>query len=83
MNSYSFFYLYIKNDIYSKQKLWMKILIITGRKNIWNQIEREAKELAFGVPSREVDEVLRSQDQDWFFKGPRQLPQQHQGSAVE
>lgn len=55
---------------------------LAGRRNIWNEMEREAKELAFGLPSTEVDEILRSQDQDWFFKGPRQVPEQ-QGHADE
>ncbi|KAL2547348.1 7S globulin [Forsythia ovata] len=50
------------------------------KKNIINQFEREAKELAFGVSAREVDEVFRSQNEEFFFKGPRQ---QHQGRADE
>lgn len=56
---------------------------LAGKKNIWNQVEKEAKELAFGIPSREVESILENQKQDWFFKGPRQQPQQHQGRAYE
>ncbi|KAL2556793.1 cupin family protein [Forsythia ovata] len=48
---------------------------LAGKKNIINQYEREAKELAFGVSAREVDEVFRSQNEEFFFKGPRQQPQ--------
>lgn len=50
----------------------------TGRRNIINQLEREAKELAFGVSAREVDEVFGSQNDEGFVKGPRQ---QQQGRA--
>lgn len=52
--------------------------VFTGRRNVVNQLEREAKELAFGIPAREVDEVFRSQQEEFFFKGPRQ---QHQGRS--
>ncbi|KAL7126632.1 hypothetical protein ABFS83_14G201200 [Erythranthe nasuta] len=45
---------------------------LAGRKNVMNQLEREAKELAFGMPAREVDDIFRSQKEEFFFKGPRQ-----------
>lgn len=45
---------------------------------MFKQLEREAKELAFGVPAREVDEVFNSQQEEYFFRGPRQ---QGQGRA--
>lgn len=45
---------------------------LAGKRNVINQIEREAKELAFGMPAREVEEVFRSQQEEFFFKGPRQ-----------
>lgn len=41
-----------------------------GRGNVMNQLEREAKELAFGMPAREVEEVFRSQKEEFFFQGP-------------
>lgn len=44
-----------------------------------SQLEREAKELSFGVPARLVDEVFRSQEEVFFFQGPRQ---QSQGRAA-
>ncbi|XP_075492093.1 vicilin Cor a 11.0101-like [Primulina tabacum] len=49
---------------------------LAGKRNVINKLEREAKELAFGVPEREVDQVFRSQEEEFFFKGPRQ---QHRG----
>ncbi|KAK2997987.1 hypothetical protein RJ639_026653, partial [Escallonia herrerae] len=55
-----------------------EIVPLAGRENIINQLQREAKELAFNVPAREVDEVFKSQEEEFFFKGPRE---QHQGRA--
>ncbi|KAL6978552.1 hypothetical protein U1Q18_020220 [Sarracenia purpurea var. burkii] len=52
--------------------------LLAGRKNIINQVEAEAKELGFGVPSREVDEVFKNQKEEFFFPGPRQ---RHEGRA--
>ncbi|KAG6429138.1 hypothetical protein SASPL_107178 [Salvia splendens] len=43
---------------------------LAGRRNVMNQLEREAKELAFGMPAREVEEVLRSQKEEFFLEGP-------------
>ncbi|KAA8550838.1 hypothetical protein F0562_002522 [Nyssa sinensis] len=51
---------------------------LAGRRNVINQLEREAKELAFAVPAREVEEVFRNQKEEFFFRGPRQ---QHEGRA--
>ncbi|XAR61182.1 hypothetical protein NMG60_11034815, partial [Bertholletia excelsa] len=43
---------------------------LSGRRNIFIQLEREVKELAFGAPAREVDEVFQSQEDEFFGKGP-------------
>lgn len=43
---------------------------LAGKRNVMNQLEREAKELAFGMPAREVEEVLRSQKEEFFLEGP-------------
>ncbi|KAK6120069.1 hypothetical protein DH2020_046199 [Rehmannia glutinosa] len=51
---------------------------LAGKRNVMNQLERQAKELAFGMPAREVEEVFNSQQDEFFFKGPRQ---QHQGRS--
>ncbi|KAL8513632.1 hypothetical protein ACS0TY_012933 [Phlomoides rotata] len=45
---------------------------LAGKSNVMKQLEREAKQLAFGVPAREVDEVFNSQPEEFFFRGPRQ-----------
>ncbi|KAL8513623.1 hypothetical protein ACS0TY_012924 [Phlomoides rotata] len=52
---------------------------LAGKSNVMKQLEREAKQLSFGVPAREVDEVFNSQPEEFFFRGPRQ---QHQGRAT-
>ncbi|KAI7991629.1 Vicilin-like antimicrobial peptides 2-2 [Camellia lanceoleosa] len=45
---------------------------LAGRRNIINQLSPEAKELAFNAPAREVDEVFKNQEDEFFFEGPRQ-----------
>lgn len=51
---------------------------LAGRKNIFNHFKKDAKELAFGASEQEVDEVFKSQEEECFFKGPRQ---QNEGGA--
>ncbi|MGI4699468.1 cupin domain-containing protein, partial [Klebsiella pneumoniae] len=53
---------------------------LAGENNIFNQMEKVAKELAFNTPSQEVDEVLRGNNKEWFFKGPNH---QQPGRASE
>ncbi|KAL0376648.1 UNVERIFIED_CONTAM: Vicilin Car i [Sesamum calycinum] len=45
---------------------------LAGQDNIWNQVESEAKELSFKMPAREVEEILRRQEQSYFLPGPGQ-----------
>lgn len=45
---------------------------LAGQRNILKNIEKEAKELAFATSAEEVDEVFRNQEEEFFFKGPRQ-----------
>lgn len=33
-------------------------------------MQREAKELAFNFPARDVDRIFKSQDEEFFFPGP-------------
>ena len=47
-------------------------LLAAGKRNIVNDMENVAKELAFSVPAREVDRIFRSQNEDYFFPGPTQ-----------
>ncbi|KAK6937561.1 Cupin 1, partial [Dillenia turbinata] len=50
-----------------KYSLAVLLVFYGGRGNIMNQMEKEAKELAFGVPAREVEEVFKSQHEDGFL----------------
>ncbi|KAF2325207.1 hypothetical protein GH714_025295 [Hevea brasiliensis] len=52
---------------------------LAGKNNVVNKMEREAKELAFGVKAREVEQVFGNQDEELFFPGPRQ--HQREGRA--
>ncbi|WOL15287.1 cupincin-like [Canna indica] len=44
---------------------------LAGSNNVLNRMEREAKELAFGVEAEEVDEVLNAQPESVFLPGPK------------
>ena len=37
-------------------------------------MEREVTDLSFGVPWKEVDEVLKAQRKSIFMEGPKQMP---------
>ncbi|KAK4478106.1 hypothetical protein RD792_017371 [Penstemon davidsonii] len=45
---------------------------LAGRENVWNIVESEAKELSFGLPASEVEEIFRSQEESYFLSGPGQ-----------
>ncbi|MCE3051994.1 hypothetical protein HAX54_051373 [Datura stramonium] len=45
---------------------------LAGKQNIWKNIEREAKELSFNMPGREIEEIFQKQDQSFFVAGPEQ-----------
>lgn len=55
-------------------------VLLAGRNNVFNQIERRAKEMAFNIPAREVEEILNNQEETFFFPGPNK--RQEQGRAV-
>lgn len=44
---------------------------VAGRNNVVSKMERQAKELAFGVPSKLVDEVFSRQQEEMFVRGPQ------------
>ncbi|CAL9023709.1 unnamed protein product [Prunus brigantina] len=48
---------------------------LAGKKNVVSQFDREAKELAFNVPAREVDRIFNNQDNEFFFEGPNEQPE--------
>ncbi|XP_048140828.1 vicilin Cor a 11.0101-like isoform X2 [Rhodamnia argentea] len=56
---------------------------LAGRRNIINLMEREAKELAFNFPSRDVERIFRSQEEDFFFAGPEEWREGERGYADE
>ncbi|XP_055814241.1 vicilin Cor a 11.0101-like [Solanum dulcamara] len=47
-----------------------EIVPLAGRNNVMSQLEREALELGFGLPAREVEQIFRSQQEEFFFQGP-------------
>ncbi|OVA05422.1 Cupin 1 [Macleaya cordata] len=55
--------------------------LLAGRDSMLNQIEKEAKELAFNLPAREVEEIFNNQKETFFFPGPSH--RQEQGRAFE
>ncbi|KAK4764754.1 hypothetical protein SAY86_025844 [Trapa natans] len=46
------------------------IHMLAGKRNIVSLMQREAKELAFDFPAREVDRIFKSQEEEFFFPGP-------------
>ncbi|XP_050364792.1 vicilin Cor a 11.0101 [Argentina anserina] len=55
---------------------------LTGKSNVVSQFEREAKELAFGVPVKEVDRIFNKQQDQFFFEGPNNQQQGRMWSVV-
>ncbi|CAN4091292.1 unnamed protein product [Withania somnifera] len=55
---------------------------LAGKQSIWRNVDREAKELAFNMPGREVEEILQKQDQSYFVAGPEHR-QQHRERGEE
>ncbi|MQM19337.1 hypothetical protein Taro_052339 [Colocasia esculenta] len=55
-------------------------IFLSGKNNILKQLESEAKELSFNMPSREVDEFLNRQQERMFIPGPEQ---QRQGKSLK
>ncbi|XP_018682500.2 vicilin Cor a 11.0101-like [Musa acuminata AAA Group] len=45
---------------------------LAGRNNVLKQLDREAKELSFDMPAREVDEVLNAQGEQIIVAGPEE-----------
>lgn len=48
-----------------------------------NDFEKEAKELAFNSPAREVERIFRNQDEEFFFPGPNGQRRDERGRAFE
>ncbi|KAG5587856.1 hypothetical protein H5410_048290 [Solanum commersonii] len=45
---------------------------LAGQENIWRNVNREAKELSFNMPAREVKEILQNQDESYFVAAPKE-----------
>ncbi|XP_038882302.1 vicilin Car i 2.0101 [Benincasa hispida] len=43
---------------------------LAGRENIMNEVDREAKELAFNVEGKQAEEIFKSQKESFFTEGP-------------
>ncbi|KAL2935638.1 Vicilin-like antimicrobial peptides 2-1 [Bienertia sinuspersici] len=54
---------------------------LAGQRSIYKNLEKEAKKLAFAASAEEVDEVLASQEEEFFFRGPRQQ-KHHRGYSI-
>ncbi|KAF5181876.1 Conglutin beta, partial [Thalictrum thalictroides] len=53
-------------------------IYLAGQNNLLKQLQREAKELAFNKPAREVETILNKQRQSVFLPGPNQRQQREQ-----
>ncbi|CAN1766154.1 Vicilin Cor a 11.0101 [Linum perenne] len=49
---------------------------LAGKDNVMSKMEREALELGFGAPGKEVEQIFNNQKEVFFFPGPES--QQHQ-----
>ncbi|KAK4357124.1 hypothetical protein RND71_022734 [Anisodus tanguticus] len=55
---------------------------VRGQQSIWRNVEREAKEVSFNMPAKEVEEILQNQDQSYFVAAPEHR-QQHRERGEE
>lgn len=53
-----------------------------GKENIWKEVETEAKALSFGIPAKEVEEILRKQDESYFVAGPQAQGKRHRIASI-
>uniref|UniRef100_A0ACD5ZYY5 Uncharacterized protein n=1 Tax=Avena sativa TaxID=4498 RepID=A0ACD5ZYY5_AVESA len=58
------------------ERVWL-----AGKNNVLAKLDRPAKELAFDAPEREIDEVLRAQQDEGFLAGPEE--QHHERGEEE
>ncbi|XP_048130226.1 vicilin Jug r 2.0101 [Rhodamnia argentea] len=55
-------------------------IFLAGKENMINQMDREAKELSFDIPAREVDRVFGNQEESYFVSSqpqPRTKRREH------
>lgn len=53
-----------------------RLNFLAGQESIWRKVDREAKELSFNMPAREVEEILQNQHESYFVAAPEQHQQQ-------
>lgn len=49
---------------------WLNVY--AGQRNIFKNFKREAQELAFASSAEEIERVFETQEEEFFFPGPRQ-----------
>ncbi|XP_057965082.1 vicilin Jug r 6.0101-like [Malania oleifera] len=54
---------------------------LAGKGNIISRMEDEAKKLAFDTSSRKIDDVFGAQEEELFFRGPKQWREGNKGRA--
>ena len=50
---------------------------LAGKDNVMSKMESEALELGFGAPAREVEQIFKNRNEEFFFPGPEWQKQQH------
>ncbi|KAF3621969.1 hypothetical protein FXO38_26983 [Capsicum annuum] len=60
-----------------------KVNFLVGKQSIWSDIETEAKELAFNMPTKEVEEIFQKQEESYFVPGPEQRERGEEGRWVQ
>lgn len=55
---------------------------LAGKKNVWEEVAKEAKALAFGTAAEDVEEIFKRQDESYFVAGPEQRERGRQGGAA-
>ncbi|MCE3214999.1 hypothetical protein HAX54_000517 [Datura stramonium] len=53
-----------------------RLNFLAGQESIWRNVKRQAKELSFNMPAREVEEILQNQNESYFVAAPDQHQQQ-------
>ncbi|PHU21852.1 hypothetical protein BC332_06959 [Capsicum chinense] len=60
-----------------------KVNFLAGKQSIWSDIETEAKELAFNMTTKEVEEIFQKQEESYFVPGPEQRERGEEGRWVQ
>ncbi|CAI0448860.1 unnamed protein product [Linum tenue] len=55
---------------------------LAGKNNVMSKMESQALELGFGVPAKEVEQIFRNQNEEFFFPGPEMHEQRRRGHSA-